>query len=128
MDLTIFLAHLIGPTMLAVGLGLFVSRNYYSKVYRHLENETLGVLMTGVAALVIGILMVTNHNVWDSFLTGIISLVGWSSLIKGLLLIVVPRTVDKIGDWASERPEVFSFAGVLYLVLGAYVSYMAFLA
>lgn len=127
METTIFLAQLIGPTMIAVGLGLFFSRDYYKKVYRHLENETLGVLMSGIAALVIGIVMVMTHNIWDSPLTVIVTLVGWLSIAKGLLLIVVPRTVDKLGDWMAGKEGWFTFAGAFYTVIGAYLSYMAYM-
>lgn len=124
---TIFLAQLIGPTMLAVGLGIFFSRSYYEKVYRHLENETLAVLMGGIAALVIGILMVLNHNVWTSLLASIVTLVGWLSIVKGLLLIIVPKRVDKIGDWMAGKSGWFTFAALLYTLIGAYVTYMVYM-
>jgi len=124
---TIFLAQLIGPTMLAVGLGIFFSRSYYEKVYRNLENETLSVLVSGIAALVIGILMVLNHNVWNSLLSGIVTLVGWLSIVKGLLLIIVPRKVDKLGDWMAGKKGWFTFAAFLYMGVGAYVTYMVYM-
>lgn len=125
---TLFLAQLIGPVMLAVGLGVYFSRNYYAKVYRHLENETLAVLMSGIIALVAGIVMVMYHNRWDSFLAGVVTLVGWLSIGKGLLLIIAPKTVDGIGDWMGARPWWFTYAAALYTAIGAYVSYVAYLA
>ena len=125
--LTLFLAGLVGPVTLAVGVGIFMSRNYYAKVYRHLESETLSVLMSGIVALVVGIVMVQIHNRWDSLLAGIISFVGWASIGKGLLLIIVPKYVDKIGDFIADTPW-FSYIGAFYAALGAYISYLAYLA
>lgn len=125
---TLFLAQLIGPTMLAVGVGIFFSKNYYAKVYRNLENETLAVLMSGIAALVIGIVMVTTHNVWEGFVATVVTLVGWLSIVKGLLLIISPRTVDRIGDRLSANPSLFPIIGTVYAVLGAIISYVAYLA
>lgn len=127
-ETTLFLAQLIGPTMLAVGLGIFFSRYYYTKVYRHLENETLAVLMSGIAALVIGILMVRNHNEWDGFVATVVTLVGWLSIAKGLMLIIIPRTVDRIGDALSVRPSWFPVVGAIYAVIGAILSYAAYIA
>lgn len=124
---TLFLAQLIGPVMLAVGLGIFVSRNYYIKVYRHLENETLSVLMSGITAMVVGIVMVRYHNNWDTFLAGLVTLVGWFSILKGFFLIVTPKTVDRIGDYIATK-QWFSFIAIVYMALGAYVSYAAYLA
>ena len=125
--LTIFIAQLAGPAMLAVGLGIYLSRNYYMKVYRHLESETLAVLMSGLIALTIGIAIVLNHNLWDSFLATFVTLVGWLSILKGLLLIIVPRMVDKIGD-SMANTQWFSFVGAFYTVIGAYASYLVYLA
>lgn len=124
---TLFLAQLVGPTMLAVGVGIFLSRDYYTKVYRHLENETLAVLMSGIAALVVGIVMVMNHNVWEGFVATVITLVGWLSIVKGLMLIIVPRTVDRIGDKLSTT-SLFPYIGGAYAALGAIISYAAYLA
>lgn len=125
--LTISLARLIGPAVLAVGLGFLVSKNYYAKAYRRLENETLAVLLAGLFALVIGIGIVGNHNVWDNYLAGFISLIGWLSIAKGLLLIVFPKAVDKIGD-AIAGSIWLKLAAVLYSCVGAYITYLAFIA
>lgn len=125
--LTVSLAQYIGPVMLAVGLGIFFSKNYYEKVYRHLEQETLSVLMSGIIAVVVGIAIVLHHNFWHSLLAGIVSLIGWLSIAKGLLLIIVPKVVDQIGDWMADKKGWFKFAAILYTVIGAYVSYMAYM-
>lgn len=126
MDTTIFLAQLIGPAVLAVGLGIFFSRSYYNKVYRGLQNETLAVLMGGLTVLIAGIVIVLTHNVWDSLLAGIISLIGWLSILKGLMLIILPRWVDKIGDSVADS-KWFPTAAVIYTLVGAYISYAAYL-
>ncbi|MBP6888924.1 MAG: hypothetical protein KBC21_04485 [Candidatus Pacebacteria bacterium] len=124
---TLFLAQLIGPSALAVGLGIFFSRNYYLDAYRHLEKETLGVLMSGLLALVVGIVIVRVHNVWDTPLAAVVTFVGWGSIVKGFLLIVVPRYVDRIGEYLAHGTWL-SYIGVLYVVVGVYVSYLAYLA
>jgi hypothetical protein len=45
MELTQFLAQIWGPVILAIGLGIFVSPKYYSKVYHDLEREPLAILV-----------------------------------------------------------------------------------
>jgi hypothetical protein len=124
--LTISLAKLIGPAVLAVGLGILCSKNYYAKAYRNLEKETIALLVSGLLALVIGIAIVGNHNVWDNPLAGFVSLIGWLSIAKGLLLIVFPKTVDKIGDTIAGS-NILKIAAILYSLVGAYVTYIAFM-
>jgi hypothetical protein len=124
--LTIFLAKLIGPAVLVVGLGMFFSRAYYAKAYRNLEKETLGILLSGLTALVIGIVIVINHNSWDNPLAGFVSLVGWLSIGKGVMLVIFPKMVDKVGDAIAKSFWVRSGA-VIYSIAGAYITYLAFL-
>lgn len=123
--MTILIAKFVGPVILAVGVGIFLSRNYYIKVYRNLENETLAVLMGGISILVAGIAIVLNHNMWDSFAAGLISFLGWMSVLKGVLLIMMPKTVDMFGDMVANS-KFFSVTAVLATVCGVYVTYIAY--
>lgn len=126
MDITTFLAQLWGPVMLAVGLGIFVSRTYYIKIYRDLEKDVLAVLLFGMVAMTAGLTHVLYHNLWNTFPQILVSIVGWSLLAKGLLFIVVPAFVDKVGDgWANMK--LIPFAGVLMLLVGGYLSWFAYL-
>ncbi|MFA7286811.1 MAG: hypothetical protein WC052_04105 [Patescibacteria group bacterium] len=121
MDTTIFLAKIWGPVILAVGLGVFVSRSYYIKIYRDLEKETLAVLIFGMVGMAAGIAQVLSHNVWGTLSQIIISLLGWGLLIKGLTFAITPRIVDWSGNLVSNT-KLISFVGVFTLVVGAYLS------
>ncbi len=123
--LTLFIAKLVGPAILAFGIGIFVSRDYYAKIYRDLQRETLAVFMTGLTVLLAGIAIVLYHNIWDSFLAGLVSLMGWLSVVKGLALLIVPGKVDKIGDAIAES-NFFTFAGALAVIAGGYLSYVSY--
>lgn len=124
---TILIAKFVGPVILAVGVGIFFSRNYYTKVYRNLESETLAVLMGGISILIAGIAILLTHNRWDSFTAGVITFIGWASILKGLLLIVAPKTVDRFGDMMADS-RLFPFMAAFATAVGAYVSYVAYVA
>lgn len=127
MNATMFLAHLWGPVLLAIGLGVFVSRSYYVRVYRNLQKEALAVLLFGMIAIVWGILQVGAHNLWGTPAEVIISIIGWGMLAKGLLFAVAPGVVDRAGDKTADS-GLIPMAGVLMLVIGAYLSWFAYLA
>jgi hypothetical protein len=126
-SLTIFLAQLAGPTLLAVGLGIFFSRDYYARVYRDLEKETLAVMMSGLTILIAGIVLVLNHNIWDSLPAGIISAIGWLSILKGIMLLIFPKTVNKMGDMVANG-KFFTAMSILTVIGGGYLSYVAYFA
>lgn len=127
MEPTFILAQIWGPILLAVGLGIFVSRNYYNKVYRGLEKESLAVLIFGMLGMAIGIIHVQAHNIWQGLPQIIISLLGWGTLVKGALFAIAPGAVDRGGDWWAADPRRITVAGVLVLVVGAYLSWVGYL-
>lgn len=127
MDITIFLAKLWGPAILAVGLGVFISRSYYIKIYRDLEKDALAVLLFGMVAVIAGVTHILSHNVWDTFPQMLISFLGWGLFVKGVMFVVVPNFVDKAGDfWVSKH--LISTAGFLTLVGGGYLTWIAYFA
>jgi hypothetical protein len=127
MDITVFLAQLWGPVIFAIGVGIFVSRSYYIKIYRDLEKDTLAVLVFGMTAMAIGLAQVAVHNVWNTLPQIIISFLGWGVLLKGALFIIVPGFVDKMGDkWINLK--LIPLAGGLTLLIGAYLTWVAYLA
>lgn len=125
MDITVFLAQIWGPIMLAIGLGIFVSRKYYVKLYRDLEKEMLAVLLFGIAATALGIIQITVHNVWNTLPQMIVSLLGWGLLLKGLVFIIAPRFVDRGGDWEAKSGLIPVVATIL-LLLGAYLVWIGY--
>jgi hypothetical protein len=125
MDVTIFLAQLWGPVLLALGIGILSSRAYYVRVYRDLQKEPLAFLVFAMTAISAGIAQILAHNVWDTTLQAVISLLGWGTLAKGVLFAVAPSFVDRMGNWQAES-KWLSVVATLLLVLGAYLTWMAY--
>ena len=120
METTTFLAQLWGPVILAVGIGVFTSRSYYTRVYRELDKETLAVLLFAMVAITAGIAQIMHHNVWRTFPEIVISLLGWGLLLKGVAFAIAPKLVDKAGDWQADSKLIPSAAGFM-IILGAYL-------
>lgn len=127
MDITTYLASIWGPVMLAVALGVFMNAAYYRKVYRDLEQDTLAALVFGMLAMAIGIMQVQVHNLWDTVPQILVSLLGWAVLLKGAAFLLAPKLVDSMGDrWANMK--LIPVAGTAMLLLGGYLTYIAYLA
>lgn len=127
MENTIFLSQLWGPTILAVGVGVFVSRQYYVGIYRDLEKSPLAVLLFGMIGMMLGIVHVMAHTSWISLADSIVTILGWGLLVKAALFLVAPGFVDKAGDaWADMK--LIPVAGTLMLVVGAYLTWIGYFA
>lgn len=125
METTTFLAQIWGPILIAVGLGFFFSTKYYIKIYRDLEKESFAVLFFGMIAMAGGIAHILAHNIWDNLSQIIVSFLGWGLLVKGIICVTFPRLADRGGDWVLSAKAV-PVAGVVTLILGAYLSWVGY--
>jgi len=126
METTLFLAQIWGPVTLAVGIGIFVSRDYYIKIYRDLEKEKFAALVFGMIALAAGAAHIGAHNTWGTLPEIIISLLGWGLFAKGAVLTIAPKLADKAGDWTVKSKLVPS-AGGFAVVMGLYLCWLGYL-
>ncbi len=127
MDATLFLASLWGPAMLAVGFGIFVSPQFYRRVYKDIEKEPLAGLMYGMVGIAVGIVHIQFHNVWETFPQMLVSFLGWATLFKGTVFAIVPQVTDKMGDWAVGI-NLQQVSGGLLVIMGGYLTWLAYVA
>lgn len=127
MDMTMFLAQVWGPILLAFALGLFTNRSYYLRVYSDLQKEPLALLTFGMFAMGLGIAQIYFHNGWNTAAQILVSLMGWGLMLKGALFLIVPSFVDYMGDW-QVNAKLVPFAGILTIVVGGYLTYVGYFA
>lgn len=125
---SLFLAQLIGPTLLVIGLGMIVSRD----AYRTMAQEFLGsralIYIAGILAFVPGLAIVLTHNVWVAGWPVIITLFGWLALLGGIFRLVFPQEVTRLGSRIIAMPSALTVGGIVVLVLGAVLSFFGYLA
>ena len=101
-----------------------INRKHLEKLRQSfLENLAL-TWICGVITLILGLLVVVEHNIWSRDWRIIITLIGWVTLAKGLFLLVFPLKMFQVG---SRTFRTMSLIGpfVLFL-LGTYLSYVVF--
>jgi len=82
----------------------------------------------GVITLVAGLAMVLSHNIWSGgALAVVVTLVGWSTLIKGLFFLFLPPHLG-MGFFLKELhfEQLFYLYMAIPLVLGIYLTYGGF--
>lgn len=126
-DMTVFLAQIFGPVLGLVGLGMLIDQSFYMKAFKDFSKESFSFVMTVMAMIAIGVLLVSKHFLWGSFPEALISIVGLGFLIKGALLAIMPKAFDGLIK-AMLSKGLLMFAGGLWAVGGAYLCYIGFLA
>jgi len=125
MELTIFLAQILSLIYLATGLGILADKNRFRTLYDEMLRDSPLMYFMGILALVVGFIIVSFHNVWVTDWPVIVTVTGWLSLIKGILLVVMPKVILRHARFWLPRLQG---AGVLVLVLGLVLGYFGFLA
>jgi hypothetical protein len=125
-DTSIFLARLLGPTMLVMGLGLLVNRSTYRTLSLEVLDSRALLFIAGLIAFVAGLAIVLTHNVWVAGWPAIITLFGWASLFAGIVRIVFPDQVAQLGRRAVDGQGFLMFGIVVYLAFGAWLTYAGY--
>ena len=85
-----------------------------------------GAFVNGFLCLHFGAFIVAFHNVWTG-LPVILTLLGWSQVVKGLVAFVAPQvSLWGLGRVSYERAWMLVVAGVFALALSALLWYIVF--
>lgn len=123
-DASIF--QLLGLTYLAIGLGMSVNRNFYKvMINKMIDNESV-LFVTGLLVFVIGYFLVAYHNIWSGGWTIVITIFGWLALIKGLMMVVIPKSSIKLYNSIKISEKQLGFYGVIVFVLGVILTYLGY--
>lgn len=122
---TLFLAQIIGPVGLVAGLSLLMNKDMMMGMMKSLEKEPLATYVTGMITMVSCIALLLHHNLWGSLSEGIVSFVGWAGVIKGALLMVAPKPLFDLGKTVWKQAML---GGIVWVLAGGYLSYMAYFA
>lgn len=129
MDISIFLAQIIGIYFLVVGISAITKPKEWQHVVKHLvEHEhTALAYIAAIFAFILGLILVLIHNVWGGDVTTtIVTIIGWLILIKGVTYFLLPSRIW-VG-WAQKfnNIKVYRIIGVVYIIVGAYLTYNGF--
>ena len=128
METSLFLAKLIGPFFVIVGIGLFLSRDSYRSAAEEVIKSRALFYVFGALALVGGLAIMLNHNVWVWDWPVIITVIGWLMIVRGTLRILFPQQVgDLAARMLAQAPRLLPVSGAVMLVLGAILCWKGFI-
>ena len=125
-----YIARLMGPVLLIIGIGMIMGMLTEGDAYSSLLKEFIGsralIFVTGVLALVAGLAVINAHNLWVRDWRVIVTVLGWLFILRGFMNLVFPATVQTLGDrMIASHAGVLAGAAVT-VVLGAILSIMGY--
>src|SRR5271157_497314 len=124
---TIFLSRLIGLFLILVVLSLAVHKQATVDLLTGLFHSPEMMFVLSITTLAAGLAMVLAHNIWSGAQAVVVTLVGWLTLIKGLLYLL--QFHEMVGEcilsWL-HHPLGFYLWLTPSLLIGIYLTYEGF--
>ena len=127
MATSIFLAKLIGPLALALGVALLV----HGAGFRTIANEFLAspalIFLSGIITLPAGLAIVLTHNVWTTAdWRVLVTIVGWLALVTGAVRMIAPQWVATRGRKIFANPMTPKIGAAIWLAVGAILCFYGY--
>ncbi len=126
MDRSRFIAGLMGPTLAAVAVSLFLNPGMVDSMVSQMSADYSLIFISGIITLPVGLAIVIGHNVWKGWPV-IITLFGWLAVIAGAARILFAPNLAGVAAGITAGTAV-TVVAVIYLVLGLFLSWKAFRA
>ncbi len=127
MELSIFLAKVIGPVLMLVALSLAVNRDNIDLLFDTYRSSA-AVFITGVVELFLGMAMVVGHNVWTLDFRVVLTLIGWMLVLRGAGRTFFPSRIPSMLSRFRKAQAAFVPLLIVVFLIGAYLAYSGFTA
>jgi hypothetical protein len=118
MDPAVFIARLIGPVLVVIGVSILLNEEIYAAIAIEAVHSPTLIYLSGVLALPIGIAMLNFQRAWTADWRVIITVLGWLFTLGGVVRILLPHLAASIGGTMFAGPVVLQIAAVIVLIVG----------
>ncbi|MFH1375978.1 MAG: hypothetical protein ABIH35_04915 [Patescibacteria group bacterium] len=125
---TTTLAQIIGPTFAAAGIGFLFHKKFYTKIIKDFEQHEGLTYFAGILIMILGLLVVLHHNIWEVSAAGLITLFAWGALVKGAIFLIVPNLLFSISKKMMGSAGLMKFEMLVVVAIGAYLSWVGYFA
>jgi hypothetical protein len=112
-DVSLFLAQFWGWYMVIFCLLLIARPKRVVQLLAYLEDEKYLVL-TSLISIIIGLLNILLHNIWEANWKVLITIIGWIALTKGIIRFSFPRTALKALNSFNVKWMPYFFAMLFF--------------
>jgi len=123
MELSVLVAKILALTYISAGIAALSGKITFSKIVEDFERSPGLTFVTGFITLIIGMLLIAYHNIWVKNWTVLITIIGWVSLLKGVVLIAFPQFISFFKNWYKNTRAW----GIFMIAMGLLFGYFGFI-
>jgi hypothetical protein len=126
MQTSVFLAKLIGPILVLVGVSLLVNRKGFEALAREALGSPTLLYLFGLLDFTAGLAIVLVHNIWVADWQVIITILGWLLIIRGVVRTLFIEQVKPFATRFLKNKTAVTMALAVTLGLGLVLSYFGY--
>ncbi len=115
---------LMGVVFLLCGIGALMSPDFFRKAIGNFRDNPGLLYLSAMINLILGLILVLNHNLWDTFGAVLVSIISWALIFRGAAMILASdfymRQLKNVWLGSHLRGEAIFLilTGVAFLYLG----------
>ena len=126
MEASIFLARLLWPLFMVIALSIILNGNTFDHIIKEFPKNSYILYLSGLMAYLMGALILLSYNSWTLNWFVIITIMWYMALIKGIAILLFPEQMIKMTKRMKFNRWLLVFVGIVYFILGAYLSFLGF--
>jgi hypothetical protein len=126
MPTSIFIAKLMGPILFAVGISILIDEKSIRAMAKDVLRSHALLYIFGIFDLLLGLVLVVIHNLWVMDWRVIITLIGWISVVRGIVRMLFTPFIIKNGPKLIKKQGLLMSVAIVMLILGAALSYYGY--
>jgi hypothetical protein len=124
MELSMFLAKLLGVYMLIVAAELILRRHEFEGAVRDFASSKGLIVFSGSVSLILGLAIAIGHPIYEFNFRGLITLIGYLLILRGIWRMAFPSRVQK--KMAACFHQGYKEFLIIMIILGVYLTYIGF--
>jgi hypothetical protein len=116
------LARIIGPVMIIPAIGMLLNFNAYQAMIGEFSKSPSLSYLGGLLGLLMGLIILQFHNKWEAGWPVVITILGWITLIKGLVLMLFPVSVIDLWRPFMSSPTTLIVSLVISCAVGIFLT------
>ena len=126
MQPVVFIARLIGPLFVVLGVGILLNQAVYADMIGQAVLIPVLIYLTGMLALTAGVAMLNGYHAWTADWRVVITILGWIMVIAGIVRIVLPAVTAVLAISLYSGSSAMPIVAVIVLVVGAFLCYQGY--
>jgi hypothetical protein len=123
---SIFIARILGPVLLIIGIGLLLEGDTFRAMAGEFVRDQGLIYLTGLLTLAAGLAILNVHHVWTRDWRVLITIFGWLFLVGGITRILALSMVQSAGESIITHHRWPLAGAIVTLALGAFLTVMGY--